>query len=97
MALIRNKVSRDSVTHVENDERVAQVSGERRTDQWRHHTHTKWYEGFFNKICSLYVRTVMGAASIANIVKSSLGPVGLDKMLVDDIGVRNILTCDIIC
>uniref|UniRef100_A0AAY4BS29 T-complex protein 1 subunit alpha n=1 Tax=Denticeps clupeoides TaxID=299321 RepID=A0AAY4BS29_9TELE len=31
-------------------------------------------------------RTVMAAASIANIVKSSLGPVGLDKMLVDDIG-----------
>lgn len=31
---------------------------------------------------------VMAAASIANIVKSSLGPVGLDKMLVDDIGVR---------
>lgn len=30
----------------------------------------------------------MAAASIANIVKSSLGPVGLDKMLVDDIGVR---------
>ena len=34
------------------------------------------------------VRTqnVMAAASIANIVKSSLGPVGLDKMLVDDVG-----------
>lgn len=31
--------------------------------------------------------TVMAASSIANIVKSSLGPVGLDKMLVDDIGV----------
>jgi len=30
----------------------------------------------------------MAASSIANIVKSSLGPVGLDKMLVDDIGVR---------
>lgn len=29
----------------------------------------------------------MAAAAIANIVKSSLGPVGLDKMLVDDIGV----------
>lgn len=29
---------------------------------------------------------VMAAAAIANIVKSSLGPVGLDKMLVDDIG-----------
>ena len=25
---------------------------------------------------------------MANIVKSSLGPVGLDKMLVDDVGVR---------
>jgi T-complex protein 1 subunit alpha len=34
------------------------------------------------------VRTqnVTAAISIANIVKSSLGPVGLDKMLVDDIG-----------
>ncbi|XP_014208911.1 T-complex protein 1 subunit alpha [Copidosoma floridanum] len=34
------------------------------------------------------VRTqnVMAAMAIANIVKSSLGPVGLDKMLVDDIG-----------
>ena len=29
----------------------------------------------------------MAAASLANIVKSSLGPLGLDKMLVDDIGV----------
>jgi hypothetical protein len=29
----------------------------------------------------------MAACSIANIVKSSLGPVGLDKMLVDDVGV----------
>uniref|UniRef100_A0A2K5YBJ9 T-complex protein 1 subunit alpha n=1 Tax=Mandrillus leucophaeus TaxID=9568 RepID=A0A2K5YBJ9_MANLE len=31
-------------------------------------------------------QNVMTAASIANIVKSSLGPVGLYKMLVDDIG-----------
>ncbi|KAL7053146.1 hypothetical protein AAHC03_0680 [Spirometra sp. Aus1] len=30
--------------------------------------------------------TVMAACSIANIVKTSLGPVGLDKMLVDDVG-----------
>ena len=28
----------------------------------------------------------MAATAIANIVKTSLGPVGLDKMLVDDIG-----------
>ncbi|GAB6019587.1 T-complex protein 1 subunit alpha [Chamberlinius hualienensis] len=34
------------------------------------------------------VRTenVMAASAIANIVKSSLGPVGLDKMMVDDVG-----------
>ncbi|CAG8597202.1 7377_t:CDS:2, partial [Paraglomus occultum] len=31
-------------------------------------------------------QNVLAAMSIANIVKSSLGPVGLDKMLVDDIG-----------
>ena len=31
--------------------------------------------------------SVMAACAISNIVKSSLGPVGLDKMLVDDIGV----------
>jgi len=31
-------------------------------------------------------QNVMAAGSIANIVKSSLGPVGLDKMLVDGIG-----------
>ena len=30
---------------------------------------------------------VTAATAIANIVKSSLGPVGLDKMLVDDVGV----------
>lgn len=40
------------------------------------------YEYF---IKSLFI-AVMAAAAIANIVKSSLGPVGLDKMLVDDIG-----------
>ena len=28
----------------------------------------------------------MAAAAVANIVKSSLDPVGLDKMLVDDVG-----------
>ena len=34
------------------------------------------------------VRTqnVTAALSVANVVKSSLGPVGLDKMLVDDVG-----------
>jgi hypothetical protein len=36
---------------------------------------------------------VIAAQSIANIVKSSLGPLGLDKMLVDNIGV---LSCPLI-
>jgi len=40
---------------------------------------------------------VMAAAAIANIVKSSLGPVGLDKMLVDDIGVGAPYRCDDCC
>lgn len=31
-------------------------------------------------------QNVMAALAVANVVKSSLGPVGLDKMLVDDIG-----------
>ena len=34
-----------------------------------------------------YTTPVVAAQSIANIVKSSLGPMGLDKMLVDNIGV----------
>ncbi|KAH8382318.1 hypothetical protein KR009_002895 [Drosophila setifemur] len=35
---------------------------------------------------SVRTQNVMAALTISNIVKSSLGPVGLDKMLVDDIG-----------
>ena len=31
---------------------------------------------------------VMAVSAVANIVRSSLGPLGLDKMLVDDVGVR---------
>lgn len=41
-----------------------------------------------DQLCNKYFCfTVSAAATIANIVKSSLGPVGLDKMLVDDVGV----------
>ena len=36
----------------------------------------------------MFVCVVTAAVSVANIVKSSLGPVGLDKMLVDDVGVN---------
>ena len=39
-------------------------------------------------LCHHTFLTVMAAMSVANIVKTSLGPVGLDKMLVDDVGVR---------
>ena len=37
---------------------------------------------------SLKRNSVVAAQTVANIVKSSLGPLGLDKMLVDNIGVR---------
>lgn len=36
-------------------------------------------------------QNVQAVMAVANIMKSSLGPVGLDKMLVDDIGVRILL------
>lgn len=47
------------------------------------------YEEFLSefKMETISLFSVLAASSIANIVKSSLGPVGLDKMLVDDIGV----------
>jgi T-complex protein 1 subunit alpha len=35
---------------------------------------------------ALTLQSVMAVTSLSNIVKSSLGPQGLDKMLVDDIG-----------
>ena len=44
-------------------------------------------------VCAAYPNiqacTVLAAQTIANVVKSSLGPMGLDKMLVDNIGVRS--------
>jgi len=40
---------------------------------------------------SLKRNSVVAAMTVANIVKSSLGPLGLDKMLVDNIGVRLML------
>jgi T-complex protein 1 subunit alpha len=43
------------------------------------------------------IYAVLAAQSIANVVKSSLGPLGLDKMLVDNIGVRSYgMGCEII-
>jgi len=42
------------------------------------------------RTCGQEIRNqnVTAVMSIANVVKSSLGPVGLDKMLVDNIGVK---------
>jgi hypothetical protein len=42
---------------------------------------------------SITLALVVAAQTIANIVKSSLGPLGLDKMLVDNIGVRTCVQC----
>ena len=36
---------------------------------------------------TIFIISVIAANSVSNIVKSSLGPVGLDKMIVDDVGV----------
>ena len=36
---------------------------------------------------SLSLDLVLAAMTIANVVRTSLGPLGLDKMMVDDIGV----------
>jgi T-complex protein 1 subunit alpha len=45
---------------------------------------------FIQGICFLRIMisfaTVVAVTAVANIVKSSLGPVGLDKMMVDDVG-----------
>lgn len=40
--------------------------------------------------CADSVSIVLATQAIANVIKSSFGPSGLDKMMVDDIGV-----CDI--
>lgn len=45
----------------------------------------------------LTVLVVVATQAIANVVKSSFGPSGLDKMMVDDIGVRNTAECMIYC
>lgn len=37
----------------------------------------------------LTIRKVLATQAIANVVKSSFGPSGLDKMMVDDIGVSS--------
>ena len=37
---------------------------------------------------SIHKPLVLATQAIANVVKSSFGPSGLDKMMVDDIGVR---------
>ena len=53
---------------------------------------------YWSSIWVLNFKTlVMAAQSIANIVKSSLGPLGLDKMLVDNIGVRSLHFALITC
>lgn len=40
--------------------------------------------------CADSVSIVLATQAISNVIKSSFGPSGLDKMMVDDIGVRDI-------
>lgn len=57
------------------------IGGQRTTGPEVRHQNGLYLLSFSND------KLVLAALSIANIVKSSLGPVGLDKMMVDDIGV----------
>lgn len=53
------------------------------------HSRSKWY--FADAECRqdwAHTGLVLATQAIANVVKSSFGPSGLDKMMVDDIGVR---------
>ena len=62
------------------------------SDIQRHHVHRAsalTLRGDRTNGQDIRTQNVMAASSIANIIKSSLGPVGLDKMMVDDITITN--------
>lgn len=56
------------------------------------HQGPEWYEKLlrvgFTENGHADLWEVLATQAIANVVKSSFGPSGLDKMMVDDIGVR---------
>lgn len=53
------------------------------------HSRSKWYFAESERWQDwAYKGLVLATQAIANVVKSSFGPSGLDKMMVDDIGVR---------
>ena len=64
------------------------VSLRRTENQWRRHPRSEWSVLRFGLYSmSTYRSTVLATQAIANVVKTSFGPSGLDKMMVDDIGV----------
>ena len=67
---------------LEGKERLGRVFAAKMVRKIIKKSHPKSFYHFF---------PVMAALSVANIVKTSLGPVGLDKMLVDDVGVREFI------
>jgi hypothetical protein len=61
-------------------------------DQWLRYSRPEWYDQrYLRGTRKLTLQTVLATQAIANVVKSSFGPSGLDKMMVDDIGVSS--TC----
>lgn len=46
-----------------------------------------WIESISEVNCADEKNTVLATQAISNVIKSSFGPSGLDKMMVDDIGV----------
>jgi hypothetical protein len=60
----------------------------RSEDQWRRYQRSEWF-ALEPRVphTSTHASTVLATQAIANVVKTSFGPSGLDKMMVDDIGV----------
>jgi len=70
---------------------ISECSPRRSENQWSRHSRSKWYTSLSveNSLSYANLYTVAATQAISNVVKSSFGPSGLDKMMVDDIGVRN--------
>ena len=64
---------------------ILALKGQRTTGDSVRSQNGKFFSEMHLKLNKFFI--VLAASAIANVVKSSLGPEGLDKMLVDDVGV----------
>jgi hypothetical protein len=67
---------------------MLEISLRRTEDQRRRYSRSEWYHLRLGAQSMATDRSlVLATQAIANVVKTSFGPSGLDKMMVDDIGV----------